>query len=50
MVPADGMAAHMRESHAVTGFAQAGSGLNGYHFPVSLPKESAADYYNYQGW
>lgn len=46
----DGMAAHMHESHRVTGFPQAGSAQNGYHFPVSFPKGSAADYYSHQGW
>lgn len=50
MVPPDGMAAHMREFHAVTGFPQAVGALDGCHFPVSPPKASATDYYNYKGW
>ncbi|KAH9379612.1 hypothetical protein HPB48_004458 [Haemaphysalis longicornis] len=50
MVPPDGMAAHMREFHAVTGFPKAVGALDGCHFPVSPPKESATDYYNYKGW
>ncbi|XP_077534363.1 uncharacterized protein LOC144146276 [Haemaphysalis longicornis] len=50
MVPPDGMAAHMLEFHAVTGFPQAVGALDGCHFRVSPPKQSAAHYYNYKGW
>ncbi|KAH7967949.1 uncharacterized protein LOC119381906 [Rhipicephalus sanguineus] len=44
------MAEHIREFTAMLGFPQAVGALDGCHFPVSPPKESATDYRNYKGW
>ncbi|XP_077521601.1 uncharacterized protein LOC144132813 [Amblyomma americanum] len=46
----DAMGDHIREFGAVCDFPQAVGALDGCHFPVSPPKESAPDYYNYKGW
>lgn len=50
MPSAERMADHIREFSAVCDFPQAVGALDGCHFPVSPPKESASDYYNYKGW
>lgn len=46
----ENMAEHIREFSAVTAFPQAVGAMDGCHFPVSPPKEHAADYRNYKGW
>lgn len=50
MPSAQTMADHIREFGAVCDFPQAVGALDGCHFPISPPKESATDYYNYKGW
>lgn len=50
MPSAEGMAEHIKECSAFCDFPQAVGALDGCHFPVSPPKESATDYYNYKGW
>ncbi|CAN7938457.1 unnamed protein product [Ixodes hexagonus] len=41
---------HILEFEAVLGFPNAIGALDGYHLPVSPPKDSAVDYRNYEGW
>lgn len=50
MVPQNEMTDHIREFYSVSGFPQAVGALDGCHFPVSPPKDSATDYHNYKGW
>ncbi|XP_049523939.1 uncharacterized protein LOC125945726 [Dermacentor silvarum] len=50
MPTASSMAEHIREFTATLEFPQAMGSLDGCHFPVSPPKESATDYRNYKGW
>ncbi|XP_064465946.1 uncharacterized protein LOC135377463 [Ornithodoros turicata] len=46
----DEMQQHIQEFEAVLRFPHAMGALDGSHFPVSPPKEHAADYHNYKGW
>ncbi|XP_077541100.1 uncharacterized protein LOC144153324 [Haemaphysalis longicornis] len=50
MPTADHLADHITAFNAVCDFPQAVGALDGCHFPVSLAKEFAVDYYNYKGW
>ncbi|KAH9381489.1 hypothetical protein HPB48_005536 [Haemaphysalis longicornis] len=52
MPSSEDMAEHIREFTAVTVFPQAVGAMDGCHFPVSPPKEHAADYdyINFKGW
>ncbi|XP_070390818.1 uncharacterized protein [Dermacentor albipictus] len=50
MPTASSMAEHIREFTATLEFPQAIGALDGCHFPVSPPRESATDYRNYKGW
>ncbi|XP_077506773.1 uncharacterized protein LOC144115991 [Amblyomma americanum] len=49
MPSSDAMGDHIREFSAVCDYPQAIGALDGCHLPVSPPKESASDYYNYKG-
>ncbi|KAL3213624.1 hypothetical protein MRX96_007647 [Rhipicephalus microplus] len=44
------MEEHIREFFVVTAFPQGVRVLDGCHFPASLTKTYASDYYNYNGW
>ncbi|XP_077552785.1 uncharacterized protein LOC144167380 [Haemaphysalis longicornis] len=50
MPSSEDMAEHIREFTAMTAFPQAVGAMDGCHFPVSPPKEHAADYINYKSW
>ncbi|XP_064469700.1 uncharacterized protein LOC135384425 [Ornithodoros turicata] len=50
MPSAETMADHIKECSAVCDFPQAVGALDGCHFLISPPKQSATDYYNYKGW
>lgn len=45
-----GLAEHMRQFAALTGFPQGVGALDGCHIEVCPPKEQACDYHNFKGW
>ncbi|XP_049527285.1 uncharacterized protein LOC125947044 [Dermacentor silvarum] len=50
MATASSMAEHIHKCTTTLEFPQAMGSLDGCHFPVSPPKESATDYRNYKEW